>query len=53
LYQEVGNVRFGVPVQLVQGDDDITVGQVADATHLLMHRPSSKPALVVQFDDFF
>jgi hypothetical protein len=51
LYQQVGDVRFGVAVKFVERDHDVSVGEVADATHLLMHRASSQTALVIQLYD--
>jgi hypothetical protein len=52
LYEQVGYVSFGVAVQFVEWYYDVTVGEVAYATHLLMHRASRQSALVVQFNDF-
>jgi hypothetical protein len=51
LNEQVCDVRFGVAVQLIQRNNDITVGEVTDTAHLLMHRTSSEPPLVIQLND--
>jgi hypothetical protein len=40
LYEQVGYVRFGVAVQLVEWHHDVAVGEVADTAHLLMNGAS-------------
>jgi hypothetical protein len=52
LYQQIGNIGFGVAVQLGEWYDDVAVRQVPHSTHLFVNRSSSESSLVVQFYDF-
>ena len=53
LHQQIGYVGLGIAVKFVQGYNDVAVGQVAHAAHLVVQGAGGALAVVVELDDLF